>query len=157
MSGEAYAPPLTARQRREREAVPAHDHPQWSLLGPGIGAFAAGWLVGWITTAIWYGVAGGCDVRPATLAEPVGSRCPAGPASRGMWQMGVPLVGPWLSVAENTFQGTDVAFPIVMGILQPIGVALIVIGLAMPKHVPARPAQAALRVGLSSFELELHF
>lgn len=154
LSGALYGPQLTPRQRSAQED---HDEANWSLTGPGIAALGAGWLLGWITTAVWIGVAGMCSEHPATLAMPVGTACPSGPASRGLWQMGVPLVGPWLSVAENTFQGTDVVFPVLMGILQPVGVALIAVGIATPRHVAARPAQAELRVGLSSVELKLHF
>ena len=157
LSGTLYGPQRSARERRAEEAMPAHDEPNWSLIGPGIGALGAGWLLGWITTAIWVGVAGLCNEHPATLAMPVGTTCPSGPESRGLWQMGVPLLGPWLSVAENTFQGTDVVFPVLMGILQPVGVALIAIGIATPRHVAARPAQAELHVGLSSLALEVHF
>jgi len=156
-SGALYGPQLTRSQQRALEGVPAHDEANWSLVGPGIGALGAGWLLGWITTAIWYLAADACDSRPATLADPVGNICPVGPASRSLWQMGVPLVGPWLSVAENTFQGADVTFPILMGILQPVGAALILVGIATPRHVAARPAQVDLHIGLTSLELELHF
>lgn len=154
LSGSLYGPQLTPRQRRAQDE---HDEANWLLIGPGIAALGAGWLLGWITSAVWIGVAGMCNEHPATLAMPVGTTCPSGPESRGLWQMGVPLIGPWLSVAENTFHGTDVVFPVLMGILQPVGVALIAVGIATPRHVGARPAQVELRVGLSSFELEMHF
>ena len=98
LSGALYGPQLTPRQRSAQED---HDETNWSLTGPGIAALGAGWLLGWITSAVWIGVAGMCSEHPATLAMPVGTACPAGPASRGLWQMGVPLVGPWLSVAET--------------------------------------------------------
>jgi hypothetical protein len=44
-----------------------------------------------------------------------------------------------------------------VGLLQPIGMGLLIAGLVMPKHVEARPATVQVRVGLSSLQLDVQF
>lgn len=46
LSAVLCGPQRSARERRAEEAVLAHDEPNWSLIGPGIGALGAGWLLG---------------------------------------------------------------------------------------------------------------
>ena len=155
VEADAYGPPLTRAERRAMEAVPAHDETNWALVGPGLGAGLGGYVLGYLTTLGWALGATGCTTRPATLADPDGNVCPRGPHSEALWRMAIPLAGPWLSL--DAFDGTDVIFPVIVGILQPLGLGLLIAGFAMPNHVEARPATVQVRVGLSSLQLDMQF
>lgn len=156
-SASAYAPVETHQQQVAREGVPAHTETNWSLIAPGVALLAGGWAIGWLTTIIWNVASASC--RSTGFFT---STCTvAGPYGEGYWQMAIPLLGPWMTfVNDDTYRGSDIFFPILMGIMQPVGLGLLIAGLVSPEHVPARAptaGQVDVRVGLSSLALELHF
>ncbi len=135
----------------------------WSLLAPGVGLLAGGWLIGWLTTVVWNlasaqchgGSTGGGFVSGPTLTcDP-----PLGPYGEGDWQMAIPIVGPFLTfIGDDTFRGADLWFPIGMAALQITGVALLIAGIASPQHV-TRPAPGApqVQVGLGTLGVTMSF
>ena len=156
-SASAYAPPPTHREQVAREGVPAHERTNWSLIAPGIGLLAGGWIVGWLTTMIWNVASASC--RSTGFFT---STCTvAGPYGEGYWQMAIPIIGPWLTfVNDDTYRGSDIVFPVLMGIMQPVGLGLLIGGLVSPEQVPERAptyGQVDVRVGLSSLSLDVHF
>lgn len=155
--GEVYGRPLSRAERAALEPVAEHNETNWALVGPGLGLSLGGYALGWLTTVGWALGASGCTSRFATLADPIGNTCPRGPHSEALWQMAIPIVGPWLSL--SAFDGSDVVFPVIMGIVQPVGLGMLIAGLLMPEHVPARPAagQVSVRVGLSNVQLDVAF
>ena len=171
-SGASYAPPMTRRERnlseRDRiahEGLPARDRTNWALMAPGIGLLLGGWALGWLTTIVWNLASTTCATYPGSgpgfISFPEVRCSVAGPYGDGYWQMSIPIIGPWLTfLADDTYRGDDIAFPIAMGIMQPIGLGLVIAAILSPDHVPARAptaGQVDVRVGLSSLQLDVHF
>lgn len=110
----------------------------WSLAGPGIGLLAGGWLVGWVTTLVWNlastrcpsGIFGGCTV--------------AGPFGDAILQMLIPIIGPWWSIGTESYRGNDIWFPTLIGVMQPVGLILLIVGLVTPNE--AAPEAGTVRV-----------
>ena len=145
--------PITAAPLEDEAAstAAASTSTNWALVAPGIGLLAGGWLIGWLTTGIWNlasancssGSSGGSLISTPTLS----CAPPSGPYGEGWWQMAIPLVGPWLTfVGDDTFRGDDVWFPALIGVMQPIGLGLLIAGLATPRTAPARSARTTLEV-----------
>jgi hypothetical protein len=121
--------------------VPISDAPRertnWEVLAPGIGMLAGGWAIGWLTTIIWNLASTYC--MPSGF---LGLSCTVrGPYGAGYWEMAIPLVGPWLTfTTDNTFRGADIWFPVLVGLLQPAGLVMIIVGVANPNRSPASPS-----------------
>jgi hypothetical protein len=159
-SASAYAEPLSRREQTARDGVPAHDRTNWNLVAPGIALLAGGWAVGWLTTVIWNVASVSCTGSLFSTVAPL-SCTTLGPYGEGAWQMAIPIVGPWLTfIGDDTYRGGDIVFPVAMGLMQPIGLVLLIAGLTSPEHVAARAptaGQVDVRVGLSSMSLDVHF
>lgn len=156
-TASAYAPPPAHQERVIPDGTHTEERTNWSLVGPGIGLLAGGWALGWFTTIIWNLASTSC-----TTTGFLSLTCTvAGPYGEGYLQMAIPIVGPWISfLADDTFRGSDVIFPIFMGIMQPVGLGLLIAGLVSPKRVPAQAptyGQVDVHVGLSSMSLDVHF
>ena len=127
----------------------------WPLVGSGIAALAGGWALGWLTTFVWNLASTTCHSVPGTFYS--GLSCTvAGPYGAGDWQMAIPLVGPWLTftTGTNTFRGNDIAFPVFIGILEPVGLILMIIGLTSP--IERRPRTASIEVTPGLGSLSIH-
>ena len=159
-SASAYAEPLSRREQTARDGVPAHDRTNWNLVAPGIALLAGGWAVGWLTTVIWNVASVSCTGSLFSTVAPL-SCTTLGPYGEGAWQMAIPIVGPWLTfIGDDTYRGGDIVFPVAMGLMQPIGLVLLIAGLTSPEHVPARAptaGQVDVHVGLSSLSVDVHF
>ncbi len=160
-TASAYAPVPTRQEQVAREGVPAHERANWSLIAPGIALLAGGWAIGWLTTAIWNLASTSCTTT-GTFFSGLSTTCTvAGPYGEGYWQMAIPLLGPWMTfVNDDTYRGSDIFFPILMGIMQPVGLGLLIAGLVSPERVPEQAptyGQVDVRVGLSSMSLNVHF
>lgn len=156
-TASAYAPLPTYEEQVAREGTPARTDTNWALVAPGIALLAGGWALGWLTTIIWNVASASC--RSTGFFT---STCTvAGPYGEGYWQMAIPLIGPWMTfVNDDTYRGNDIFFPILMGIMQPVGLGLLIAGLVSPERVPAQAptyGQVDVRVGLSSMSLDVHF
>ena len=150
-------------------AAPAAESPtvqstrtNWSLLAPGIGLLAGGWLIGWLTTVVWNLASAQCHSGPSSPIfgiPPLVCDPPLGPYGEGDWQMAIPIVGPFLTfLGDDTFRGADLWFPITMAALQITGVGLLIAGIASPEHV-TRPAPGVpqVQVGLGSLGMTMSF
>lgn len=65
-----------------------------------------------------------------------------GNGENGDKTMYLPVVGPWLHLADNKETGKDLALDIGSGILQGVGVGMALISIFVPEHVPAATIQA---------------
>jgi len=156
-TASAYAPIATRQEQSARDGEPAHTQTNWSLIAPGIALLAGGWAIGWLTTMIWN--VASADCRSTGWFT---STCTvAGPYGEGYWQMAIPLLGPWMTfIGDDTYRGADIFFPVLMGIMQPVGLGLLIAGLVSPEQVPEQAptaGQVDVRVGLSSLQLDVHF
>ena len=125
-TASAYAPLPTYQEQVAREGTPARTDTNWALVAPGIALLAGGWAVGWLTTFFWNRAGTSC--RSAGLLA--GTCTVAGPNGDGYWQMAIPLIGPWMTfVGDDTYRGDDIFFPILIGIMQPVGLGLLIAGL----------------------------
>ena len=65
-----------------------------------------------------------------------------GNGENGDKTMYLPVVGPWLHLADNKETGKDLALDIGSGILQGVGVGMALVSIFVPEHVPAATIQA---------------
>lgn len=125
----------------------------WALVAPGIGLLVGGWAIGWLTTGIWNLASANCSSGSSgggLISTPtISCAPPSGPYGEGWWQMAIPLVGPWLTfLGDDTFRGNDIWFPVLIGVMQPIGLGLLIAGLATPRTRArrARPPEASIEL-----------
>lgn len=140
-SSGGYAVPsgVPASEPRRRRGSSA----DWSLAGPGIGLLAGGWLVGWVTTLVWNLASTTC--RSSSFGFPT-SCTVAGPFGDAILQMLVPIIGPWWTIGSQIYRGNDVWFPALIGIMQPVGIILLIVGLVSHGDPEPPPQAGTVRV-----------
>lgn len=118
-TGGVYAPEAVPRTRRVID---------WGLVGSGIGLFAGGWLATWITTAVWYDRTTHCT---STGWWSYSCTHEGGPGGEGLAWSFLPVLGPWLMLTDPYLDTPgEIAFPIIAGLVQDVGLVLMIVGLA---------------------------
>jgi len=133
--------------------VEAAERPQrvtdWAMVGSGIGLFAGGWLLTWLATSVWYGETTSC-----TSSGWSGFSCThvGGPGGTGLIFSFIPVVGPWLMLADPYLDSTgEIVPPVLFGLVQDLGLILLIVGLATRHDAPPAPMAAGdWRLGASA-------
>lgn len=141
-TGGVYAPDASGAYTG---TVPAHSEQRtnWAILGSGIGLFAGGWVLTWLTTIFWYSFTTDCTSSGwwSYSCTHVG-----GPGGTGLAWSFLPVVGPWLMLTDQYLDSPgEMVFPVLAGLVQDVGLILFILGLVLKEDVwvEEAPARAA--------------
>jgi hypothetical protein len=105
----------------------------WAVLGAGIGMFAGGWVITWLSTILWYSFTTDCTSSGwwSYSCTHVG-----GPGGEGLAWSFVPVVGPWFMLSDPYLDTAgEVVFPILAGLVQDAGLVMFILGLVLKEDV----------------------
>ncbi len=153
-------PPPPASRSLEQAAETTRSRKRWELIVPGIVGFVGGY-VGWFVTTIgWNLVNTTCRSSAGGrwgLSFPTCSFNGSGPSGEDIMNSLIPLVGPWFSVGgSETINGVDYTFPVIAGVVQAAGLAMLIYGVVVPASDDS-PVQVEIGVSPTGVRLSGYF
>lgn len=151
--GAYFVLPPDPHAASELELEGAYERTRWEAIVPGLVALVGGYVGYLLTTIVWNSVNNECRHGFLTVRCEFNGR---GPEGSDIERSLVPLVGPWISVADSpSMRGADLAVPIASGLAQAAGLITLIVGIAAP--VTASDSDMAVNVGPGSAEVRLRF
>ena len=127
-SNAVYVPPgapafVPAEVPRERRVI------DWPILGSGIGLLAGGWVLTIASTIGWYSATTNCT--GSSWSGTYTCTHDGGPGGTGLLFSFIPVVGPWLMLTDEYLDTAgEMVFPVIAGLVQDVGLILLIVGLA---------------------------